>query len=493
MPATAELVAPAFCWVPEHDSTVGDEAADLAAACGIDLDPEQRIALDAILAEKRGRWAAFEAALIGPRQNIKTHLFKIVALTDVTLLDTELVMWSAHEFSTAMESMRDLLGIIEANDFLDRRVMKVNNANGEEGIEFAGGCRIRFKARTKTGARGLTAPRLLLDEAFALQPAHIGSLMPTMSALSVNGNPQIVYGSSAGLLNSTVLRSLRDRGRPGGDDQLIYVEWCDDGPQDACAEKHCTHIYGTEGCVLDDEDRWQRANLALHRRISIDFVRMERRSMPPEEFARERMGWWDEPAAGGDVAGELWAACADREAVLVEPPVIGLDVDHGQLSASLVACGGPLHVARHRQGTGWLIEELVGLLAAHPGAVVAVPGDSGPARALVPQLEKPVDEGGAGLTLRTKKNPTGNLVVLDGPDMVDACEAFMRDVIEGVLVHRDEHALNAAVEGAGRRQVGDSFRWSRRDSTVAISPLTAATAARHVWQQKPEQGGEILW
>ena len=491
MPATAELIRPAHLWIPEHDSTVAAEAADLAEACKIDLDPEQRLALDALLAEKGGRWAAFEAALIAPRQNIKTHLFKVVALTDVTLLDTELVMWSAHEFSTAMESMRDLLGIIEQNEFLDRRVRKVVNANGEEGIEFVGGQRIRFKARTKTGARGLTAPRLLLDEAFALQPAHIGSLMPTMSALSVTGNPQIVYGSSAGQLSSTVLRNLRDRGR-AADPALIWVEWCDDQPHDACETKHCTHTFGTPGCVLDDEDRWQRANIALHRRISIEFVRMERRSMPPDEFARERMGWWDEPAEGGDVAGDLWARLADRAAVLADPPVIGLDVDHGQMSASLVACGGPLHVVRHDEGTGWLVTEVIKRDQEHPGAVFAVPGDSGPARGLIPTLEKPVAEGGAGLTLRTKANPSGNLVVLDGPEMVDACETFMRDVIEGVLVHRDEHALNAAVEGAGRRQVGDSWRWSRRDSSVAISPLTAATAAYFVAGQS-DQGGEILW
>ncbi len=494
MPTAPEIAAPAFCWVPEHTSTAAEEVADLAEVAGIGLDIEQRMALDALLAEKDGRWAAFEAALVAPRQNIKTHLAKVIALGDVTLIGTELVLWSAHEFGTAIESMRDLLEIIERNDFLDRRVVKVVNANGEEAIHFAGGRRIRFKARTKTGARGLTAPRLLLDEAFALQPAHIGSLMPTMSALSVTGNPQIVYLSSAGHLHSGVLRNLRDRGRAGNDPSLIWVEWCDDGPKDACQTPGCAHIYGTEGCVLDDETRWHRANLALGRRIAVDFVRMERRSLDPAEFARERLGWWDEPA-GVDDEGllELWAERANRTAELTKPVVLGLDVDHGQMSASITACGGStLHVAAHRSGAGWLVDEIVRRRSDHPGAVVALLGDSGPARGLIPTLEKPVADGGAGLTVRSKAHPDGDLVVLDGPEIVDACELLLRGVLEGDLVHRDEHALNAAFAGAGRRRVGDGWRWSRRDSTAAVSPLTAGTAAYFVAQQN-DQGGVNLW
>ena len=54
------LTAPAFHWVPDHVSTAGGEAFDLAALVGIDLDDEQRLVLDAMLAESAsGDWAAF--------------------------------------------------------------------------------------------------------------------------------------------------------------------------------------------------------------------------------------------------------------------------------------------------------------------------------------------------------------------------------------------------------------------------------------------------
>ena len=70
MPDT--LVRPAFHWVPPHDSTAGGEAADLAASVGMAPDAEQRLALDAFLSERAGRWAAFEAVTIVARQNGKT-------------------------------------------------------------------------------------------------------------------------------------------------------------------------------------------------------------------------------------------------------------------------------------------------------------------------------------------------------------------------------------------------------------------------------------
>jgi hypothetical protein len=49
---------------------------------------------------------------------------------------------------------------------------------------------------------------------------------------------------------------------------------------------------------------WQRANPAIGKRITVEYVTKERRSLPPREFARERMGWWDPPAVS--------AADADR-------------------------------------------------------------------------------------------------------------------------------------------------------------------------------------
>lgn len=473
-------VPPAHVWVPDHTTTgAAQDAADLAGQLGFTLDPEQRYALEVILAERDGRWASLEACVICARQNLKTFLFKIIALHELFVIGSRLVVWTAHEFNTAMEAFRDMREVIDSAEWLRRRVKSVNEANGKEGIEFTTGQRIRFKARTKSGGRGLTGDVVFLDEAFALQPHHVGSLLPTMAARSKTGNPRIYYGSSAGQLQSEVLRRLRDRGRPGGDPSLAYIEWC--APL-GCAEPDCTHIVGSVGCALDDIEKVRMANPALERRISIEFVQAMRRSLPPDEFAREFLGWWEDPIAGtSGIPAEAWEACAERDAELTEPVTLAVDASPGHASGSVVACGGPLHVVEHGRGTSWIIDSVRQIIDGTPTRpaknVVAVGIDpTGPAAALIPDFEK------AGITVRNQKNPAGLLVLLDGREAIQACEAFLSGVLDGTVVHRDQNTLNTAVAGAGRRQVGDSWKWSRRDSTVDISPLVAATIAKHLWE-----------
>lgn len=482
-----DFVAPAYHWVPPHRSSAGGEAIDLCAAAGLPLDAEQEMVVDSILAEKDGgKWAALEAVVVAPRQNIKTHVFKAVALADLYLFDAELVVWTAHEFSTAMEAFRDVQELVESSELLSRRVKRWNNQNGEEGLELVTGQRLRFKARTKTGGRGLTGTRTILDEAFALQPTHMGSLLPTMAAKSVNGNPQILYGSSAGQIGSAVLRSLRDRGRAGGDPSLVYLEWCD---ETECARTDCDHRRGTEGCALDDPEHWQNANLALGRRISFDFIEALRRSLPAEEFAREVLGWWDEPAEG--VAGlplDRWNTCATKTK-LGDPIALAVDVSPGHASGAIVGAAGVVDVIAHGAGISWIPSRLAALVTDGNVAVVGI-DPSSPAAALIPDLEKPVEEGGAGLSIRGPKNPNGLLVLMTARDMTGACELLFADVMEDRFRHRGQPELTEAVGSAYRRTSGDSLKWSRRDSTADISTLVAATEAWFLWRAGLEEEAE---
>lgn len=476
MPEAPELVAPAYLWAPDYVSSAGGEAAGLIEACinpetgsHFVVDPEQRLALDVLLGETaNGRWAAFEAAVIAPRQNIKTFLFKAISLADLYLFGLRLVVWTAHEFSTAMEGFRDMKQILDVNPFLSRRVKRITDQNGEEGIELTSGQRLRFKARTKTGGRGLTGDRVILDEAFALQPSHIGSLMPTMSAKTVTGNPQIIYGSSGGLVTSGVLRSIRDRGRTGEDPSLAYIEWSAEAGEDSCAAPGCDHRYGVEGCLLDDRDRWARANLALGRRISVEFLAAERRSMPPTEFAREILGWWDDPPdeTGGwqVVDAESWARCRDAEASPAGPLGWAVDASPDGRSAAIACSDGTVvELVEHREGVAWAAARLAELRAAHGFAEVAL-DPTGPANVLLAPLEElgvPV----RAVTLR---------------EHAQACGGFLEAVTSepSAVKHRGQGPLDDAVRGAARRQVTDVWLWTRSKSSTDISPLVAAGLAR---------------
>ena len=119
------LVVPAFHTVPDHVSTAGAEAADLASLSGFVPDAEQRLILDAIYAEQQsgsnfqsGRWAALEVAVVSSRQNVKTSSLLMAALADLFLYDARLVIWTAHLFSTAAEAFLEFKQLIDANAHL---------------------------------------------------------------------------------------------------------------------------------------------------------------------------------------------------------------------------------------------------------------------------------------------------------------------------------------------------------------------------------------
>lgn len=94
-----DVQAPRFRARPERVSSAGPEAVELAASAGLILDPWQEAWLDDALSETAGgRWAAFEAALIVPRQNGKGSVLEALELAGLFLFDEQLILHSAHEF-----------------------------------------------------------------------------------------------------------------------------------------------------------------------------------------------------------------------------------------------------------------------------------------------------------------------------------------------------------------------------------------------------------
>jgi hypothetical protein len=480
---TLTAVEPAYRCEPDYWRTLGDEVADLCGMADYEPDPEQRLGLDLIFAfDRHGKSSAFESCVICCRQNLKTGLFKQAALGWLFLTDQRLVVWSAHEFNTAQEAHRDMAALIENTPFLSRRLKRVYNGAADKSIELMTGQRLIFKARTATGGRGLSGDKVVLDEAFALRPSHMGALLPT---LSVRPDPQVVYGSSAGLVESDVLRGIRDRGRAGSSSRLAYLEWA--APVGGCAKERCDHTVGTRDCALDRVENWYAANPLLGRTrtngtgLTLDYVAAERQAMPPLEFARERLGWWDEPGAAAVFGPGKWEGCADLDD---EPTGLSMgslaiavswDLSHAAIVASARTDDNrfwvkPLH---HAPGTDWAIERLAELFQEHQ---VSVQIDGrGPAARLIPHLER---EG-------------VRLDICQTTEVLDAWDSFYTAVRDQTLLHYNYPELNAAVNGATTRTVGDRTAWARRLATSDISPLEAATLA--VYPVTLNDGTVNLW
>lgn len=468
---TPELVVPAFHWAPPYEVTLGPEATEFAALAGLHLDPEQALILDDLYAVEPGsgsaggRWAAFEAGVVCGRQNIKTTTLEAATLYDLYEVGDPLSIWSAHLYRTAVGSFVDIKDRIDNYDHLRRLVRSISTAKGDEAIQLLSGARLEFAARSRRSGRGLSGDKVTLDEAFELSAAQIGALMPIMSA---RRNPQVRYASSAGMVTSEVLRSIRQRGRLGGEKRLTWIEWC--APHQDCADENCTHALGSEGCALDDPELLRKANPALERgRMNLDFIlNTERRAMSAAEYARERLGWWEDPPEGGGVLDiEQWAALADSESTVTGMPAFAVDLTPDRAWCSVAVAGkradGLTHVAlvEHRKGTSWVLN-VIGDLARH-GPVAAAAGS--PAASLIPELEA------VGVQVD----------LISTAEAVQACGLFYDLVAVNGVRHLADLPLDAAVAAAEQKPAGDAWRWARA-GFADISPLWAVTLA--AWQAR---------
>jgi len=457
-------IRPAHLWVPPYDTTHGDLAGELGGVLGLVPDAEQQLVLDAIFAEAEpGTPACFEVGVIAPRQNLKTAALQIAALTYLFVFDVELIVWTAHLFPTARKAFEGMCALIDANPDLKRRCRDHRTANGSETIERKSGQKIEFHARSKGGGRGFTGDKVILDEGLFLTPAMLGALLPTMATRE---GAQVLYASSAGLRESETLRDVRDRGRAGGDPSLAWFEWC--AQHRDCAAGDCRHLPGTEGCAYDDEELWAQANVALGRRITKARLRRFRRAMPPAEWAREFLGWWDDPPDAGDTAipWQPWKAACDDTSTIDGTQIFGLEVSEDRTWSTFAAAGRSSvgefahgEVVDTRRGTGWVVGRAVELQSSWGGSLAVA--DGSPAATLIPDLED------AGVDVER----------LDTAAQTRACAQLHDAVVEGRFKHRDQPVLDMALRGAEKRAVRDAWVWSQKRSSVDISPLAAVTWA----------------
>lgn len=446
-------------------SSAAAEFAELGEQVGLTWDPWQRFAADVMLAETAGGlWAAFEAACLVSRQNGKGSVIEGIELGGLYLLN-EQILHTSQLMATSRDAFRRVLEYINNTDWLRKRVKKIRTSNEDHSIELRNGARLDFGARSGRAGRGRQYDRVIYDEAMFLGPEEVAAQVPTMST---RPNPQINYFSSAGLAASEHLRTVRARALAGVSG-LAYVEWSVPDPGS-----------GREVDPLD-EDGWAQANPALGIRISLEYIRNEQRVLRPQEFARERLGVFDDPpeVANRVIRPAAWADREDPSRRAPDGPIaVGVAAAWPDAESSAVVVAGRrggemvVQVIEHGRGTSWVTPMLRRLAELHNAPVVIDPG--GPAGHLVAALEDPEDDG---FPVEVVK-PTMRQV---GHASADFLAAVQGDA--PALRHFDQPELNAAVAAAGRRTLGDLWTWQRRGETD-ISPLEAATLA--AWQADRE-------
>jgi phage terminase large subunit-like protein len=437
---------PAFSLIPKHTSSKGHEAVDLMRRAGYTLDDWQIDVLEAALGLYKGRWAAPEVCLVCARQNGKSEVVAAAALWMATSGRKKLIIVSSHEVKTNEELFLRFRDIVQTPAF-EEWSPRIYTANGRESITLSNGSRIKFIARSKHSGRGFSADAVFLDEAMVLNDASWSSLKPSLSAARA---PQLWLISSAPLPDSLVLRRFCVRGRTGTDKNLAYLEWT-----------------AALDAAPDSLEAIAAANPALGGRIDVATVMSELKSMDPEDFGRERLGWWREDETPSAIPLDLWDRLAFAGPLeTTGTPVFAVDVTPSRDATAIVVAvttgdGRPLlELTAMRKGSSWAVEKLRDIQEQFPGSRVIVDRSS--------WASSFVDE------LVTAGIPVHEATVRE---VTDAAGEFLDGVIEGTFIHRGDPLLRTAVESAAQRPVQDRWAWTRRVKTANVAPLLAGSLA----------------
>jgi 2-polyprenyl-6-methoxyphenol hydroxylase-like FAD-dependent oxidoreductase len=85
------------------------------------------------------------------------------------------------------------------------------------------------------------------------------------------------------------------------------------------------------------------------------------------------------------------------------------------------------------------------------------------------------------------------VTALDSKQYADACGRLVDVVTEDTLRHLGSLDLWNAIRGAKTRPLSDRWAWSRKNSTVDISPLVAATIALWAAMGQPDDTDDDRW
>lgn len=420
----------------------------------IQLDPWQRDILYQMLArDKNGMLVHKTCGISVPRQNGKGVIIEARVLFGAIVLKEDIIVTS-HHLDTTKSTFARICSYFEnpdAPEMADQlKPNGIRRANGQLAIELKNGARISFIARTKSSGRGKTASVLIYDEAQELSKDANSALRPTIA--SRPDSQVVMLGTpDTGTSDSEVFSKIRETALKKKSKNLFYAEWSADLEDDPA-----------------DPEVWAKTNPALGRRLSEENVVSEFDGFTERAFMIERLGVWFSNVGQSVIDIAQWGKLVDGQSQPESDLVFAVDVSPARATATIAIAGkrsdGKTHVEfiDHRaDGTAWIVPRLKELVEKHNVRSVVI-DSKGPIASLEDQISKIRG-------LRVKK--------MQYQDVASACGLFYDAVQDGTLVHLSQGALNIAVGGARKRNLGDAWAWSRAHTGHDLTPLIAVTNA----------------
>ncbi|NGZ99406.1 hypothetical protein G5V59_00265 [Nocardioides sp. W3-2-3] len=305
----------------------------------------------------------------------------------------EYILHTAHELKTSRKAFKRLKHFFgEKRDDpeakfpeLNALVAEVRNTNGQEAIvlkdiwlvdgvevrsvgrptgddveHVARGGAIEFSTRTGGGGRGTTYDLLIVDECQHLAEEDLAAIRPVISSGAL-GNSQVIYlgtppDPDKGSPKASARHGPGSAATPAPSRRRAWIEYgAPDGPRPD----------------LDDIGLLFACNPALDIRhgngahgLDFETVDGERVDLDPDDYARERLGWWGNPEAKshrGVIDMDQWRSLTVAGDDLPTRGLIVVDVAP-DLSHTTVAIatdgpdGKPLGLVDRHEGTGWVIK-----------------------------------------------------------------------------------------------------------------------------------------
>ena len=371
---------------------------DFCESLGIDLLPWQKwlaIHLLEIITEgKQWRFRYRYALILISRQNGKTFFEVCLNIFFLFGLKSHLVLGTAQNLDTAVETFEDTVAQIEAVPELHEFLQKVNRGTGKRELLLDSGDRYKVIAATRK-ARGLSSDLIMMDELREQTNWEAwGAISKTMMARPT----AILIGlSNAGDVSSVVLRHLRLQAHAAlGDPDGIAAARANLGGEDV--EDETLGLFewsAAPDCDLNDREQWAQANPSLgYGFLTERALRSAMVTDPEPIFRTECLCQWVESRLPEPFPAGSWLGGQDPESFIREDSELfwGVDMSQDRRWTVIAVCGlredGNYHVeiVERRLGTEWALDWFRARAAKYGGMKLAFQERGAPVSGLAEQI-----------------------------------------------------------------------------------------------------------
>lgn len=409
---------------------------------GIAFDAWQVAVAKLILAKRaNGMYAAGIGGIILSicRQAGKTYTLGGIIFALCRLFPGTTAIWTAHQLRTANETFRAMQGFAR-RERIKRYIEKVTRGAGDEGIYFTNGSRILFGARERGFGLGFAKVDILvIDEAQRVTERAVDDMVPSTNQ---SANPLILMIGTPPRPSDPGERfaARRKEAIDGTSEDTLYIEFSADSDTDPVTWGQ--HV---------DWAQVAKANPSYPNRTPKAAVLRMMKNLGMTSFRREGLGIWDMRTHDAPFPIAVWRGCQAEASPITGSVAYGVkfstDGQRVALAAAMRPAEGPVFVEAISVTPCSEIGELVAWLVARSSGAdaIVVDGKSG-AGDLLSRLRQ------AGVPMRRLMAPTVD-------EVITAHSGFATSLTEGDIAHSGQSGLDAAVEVAGRRKIGNHGGW----------------------------------